>query len=89
MRSVGSSLSDYEDEEFETIIGDAEMVKGWNVFTSMLIQWRSSGAAAYALDYNVLPMLFKIYKIEDVELALQDIMIMEAKALEMIAKQNI
>ncbi|ALT58243.2 tail length tape measure protein [Escherichia phage JMPW1] len=54
----------------------------------MLTQWRSSGAGAYGLDYNVLPMLFKIYKIEDEELALQDVRIMEAKALEMVAKQN-
>ena len=54
----------------------------------MLTQWRSSGAGAYGLDYNVLPMMFKIYKIDDEELALQDVRIMEAKALEMIALNN-
>lgn len=64
------------------------MIKSWNVFTSMLTQWRSSGVGAYGLDYNVLPMMFKIYKIEDEELALQDVRTMEAKALEMIAQHN-
>ena len=34
----------------------------------MQTQWRSAGAGAYGLDYNVLPMLFRIYKIDDEEL---------------------
>lgn len=50
----------------------------------MQTQWRSSGTGAYGFDYNVLPMLFRIYKIEDEEMALNDLRIMEAKALEMM-----
>lgn len=64
------------------------MLKAWQVFTSMLTQWRSAGTGAYGLDYNVLPMLFKIYKIDDEELALQDVRTMEAKALEIMAQNN-
>lgn len=50
----------------------------------MQTQWRSAGCGAYGLDYNVLPMLFDIYKIDDREMALNDLRIMESKALEMM-----
>lgn len=50
----------------------------------MQTQWRTAGAGAYGFDYNVLPMLFKIYKIDDEEMALNDLRVMESKALEMI-----
>ena len=50
----------------------------------MQTQWRSAGGGAYGFDYNVLPMLFKIYKIDDEEMALNDLRIMESKALEMM-----
>ncbi|UWI82944.1 putative tape measure chaperone [Pseudomonas phage Motto] len=51
-------------------------------------QWRSAGMGAYGLDYNVLPMLFRIYKIDDEEAALNDLRIMESKALEMMQANN-
>lgn len=50
----------------------------------MQTQWRCSGSGAYGFDYNVLPMLFEIYKVEDREMALNDLRIMEQKALEMM-----
>ena len=40
------------------------------------------------LDYNVLPMLFKVYKIDDEEMALNDIRIMEAEALKYMNKKT-
>lgn len=50
----------------------------------MQTQWRTSMGGAYGFDYNVLNMLFDIYKIEDREMALNDLRIMEQKALEMM-----
>lgn len=50
----------------------------------MQTQWRCSVGGAYGFDYNVLPMLFEIYKVEDREMALNDLRIMEQKALEMM-----
>lgn len=54
----------------------------------MQTQWRVSAGGAYGFDYNVLPMLFKIYKIDDEETALNDLRIMESKALEMMHANN-
>lgn len=50
----------------------------------MQTQWRSTSGSVYGFDYNVLPMLFDIYNIDDREMALNDLRIMEQKALEMI-----
>lgn len=66
---------------------DESMAQSWDVFCSMSTQWRSSGAGVYGLDYNVLPFLFKVYNVTDEEMALNDIRIMEQKALEMINKK--
>ncbi|QPD96298.1 hypothetical protein [Enterobacter phage N5822] len=60
------------------------MMQSWDVFCAMQTQWRSAGGGAYGLDYNVLPMLFEIYKVTDREMALNDLRIMESKALEMM-----
>lgn len=76
--------ADYEGEEPPEIIFDECMMQSWDLFCAMQTQWRSSGAGAYGFDYNVLPMLFRIYKIDDEEMALNDLRIMESKALEMM-----
>lgn len=84
---MGFSLSDYEDEEPEEIVMDETMYQSWEIFCSMSTQWRSAGAGAYGLDYNVLPMLFRIYKIDDEEMALNDVRVMEALALQIMNKK--
>lgn len=66
------------------MIFDETMMQSWDIFCAMQTQWRSAGGGAYGFDYNVLPMLFDIYKVEDREMALNDLRIMESKALEMI-----
>lgn len=81
---MGLTRADYEDEEPPEIIFDESMMQSWDVFCAMQTQWRTTGAGAYGFDYNVLPMLFKIYKIDDEEMALNDLRVMESKALEMI-----
>lgn len=88
LRAAGLSKADYEDEEAEEIKFTEDMIAAWNVFIAMQTQWRSAGAGAYGLDYNVLPMLFRVYKITDEELALNDIRLLEAKALEMMHLNN-
>ena len=60
------------------------MMQSWDIFCAMQTQWRISMGGAYGFDYNVLNMLFDIYKIEDREMALNDLRIMEQKALEMM-----
>ncbi|URC25558.1 hypothetical protein [Escherichia phage EC167] len=60
------------------------MMQSWDIFCAMQTQWRCSGGGAYGFDYNVLPMLFEIYKVEDREMALNDLRVMEQKALEMM-----
>lgn len=79
--------SDYENEEPEELLFDASMMQSWDVFSSMQTQWRSAGSGAYGLDYNVLPMLFRVYKIDDEECALNDLRIMELRALELMHKK--
>lgn len=63
------------------------MSKAWDVFCAMSTQWRSAGAGAYGLDYNVLPMMFRIYKIDDEEMAMNDVRVMEHCALEIMNKK--
>lgn len=88
MRSVGLTREDYEGEEPPEVLFDESMAQSWDVFCAMGTQWRSAGMGAYGLDYNVLPMLFRIYKIDDEEAALNDLRIMESKALEMMQANN-
>ncbi|QXG07666.1 protein of unknown function DUF1799 [Erwinia phage Snitter] len=64
------------------------MYQSWDVFCAMATQWRSSGVGAYGLDYNVLPMLFRLYKIDDEEATFNDLRIMEIKALQIMRKQK-
>lgn len=78
---------DYDNEDPEILQFDAETYQSWEVFTAMQTQWRSAGAGAYGLDYNVLPMLFRIYKIDCEEMALNDVRVMEAEALKQMHKK--
>lgn len=80
--------ADFEGDEPEEIKFDETMLESWAVFTSMLTQWRSAGAGAYGLDYNVLPMMFELHGVKDKEVTFGDIRIMEAKALEVMAHNN-
>ena len=84
LEAVGLSRSDYEGEDPPEVIFDESMFQSWDLFCAMQTQWRSTSGSVYGFDYNVLPMLFDIYKIEDREMALNDLRIMEQKALEMI-----
>ena len=82
----GLTREDYENQDPEILLFDGSMYQSWEVFCAMQTQWRSAGAGAYGLDYNVLPMLFRIYKIDDEEMALNDIRVMEGEALKALRK---
>lgn len=84
LQAVGLSRDDFDDDEVEEIFVTQDMLDSWNIFMAMQTQWRSAGSGAYGLDYNVLPMMFDIYKIENRELALDDLRLLEAKALEIM-----
>lgn len=86
LADYGLTMEDYLNEEPEILELDSEMYAAWEVFCAMQTQWRSSGIGAIGLDYNVLPMLFRIYKIEDEELTLNDVRVMEAEALKRMHK---
>lgn len=76
--------SDYENEDTEELSFTEDMMQSWDVYCAMATQWRVGASGATGLDYNCLPFLFKVYKIDNDEMVLNDIRILEAKALEMM-----
>ncbi|AYJ73295.1 tail length tape measure protein [Cronobacter phage CS01] len=82
------SREDYEGEDPEEVIFDESMMESWDLFCAMQTQWRSAGGGPYGFDYNVLPMLFRVYRIDDEEAAFNDLRIMESKALEMLNQKS-
>lgn len=76
--------ADFEGEEPEEIAFDETLMASWDIFCALQTQWRCGAGGAYGFDYNVLPMLFEIYKIDDKEAVLNDVRVMEQKALEMM-----
>ncbi|ANM45883.1 hypothetical protein HAZELMIKA_15 [Klebsiella phage vB_KaeD_HazelMika] len=86
LEDYGLTREDYDNQDPEILLFDESMYQSWETFCAMQTQWRSAGAGAYGLDYNVLPMLFRIYKIDDEEMALNDIRVMEGEALKAMRK---
>ncbi|ATE86101.1 hypothetical protein Sd1_gp35 [Shigella phage Sd1] len=76
--------SDYEDEEPEELYFDDDMMLAWNVYQAASTQWRVGMSGATGIDYSVLPFLFDVYNVKDKEMTLNDLRILECKALEMM-----
>ena len=87
LEAWGLTREDYLNDEPEVLLFDESMHQSWEVFCAMQTQWRASVNGVYGLDYNVLPMLFKIYKIDDEEMTLNDVRIMEGQALKEMHKK--
>ena len=87
LAAVGMKRSDY-DQDAEEVIFDDGMMNSWDVFASMLTQWRTNGSSVYGLDYNVLPILFRVYKIDDEEMCFNDVRILEQAALAIMNKKT-
>lgn len=60
------------------------------VFVDIMTQWRTGAAGAVGLDYNVLPMVFDLRKIEGEERAevFDGVRVMESAALEAMRKKD-
>ena len=60
------------------------------VFIDIMTQWRTGAAGAVGLDYNVLPMVFELRKIDGEERAevFDGVRIMESAALETMRKKD-
>lgn len=84
----GMRRSDFDDEPPEEIPFSEDMQQSFDCFQAMSTQWRIGMNGPTGLDYNVLPMLFRIYKIDDEETALNDVRVMETLALTMIHKKK-
>ncbi|AAZ29264.1 hypothetical protein [Escherichia phage e4/1c] len=76
--------SDYEDEEPEELHFDDDMMLAWTVYQAASTQWRVGMNGATGIDYSVLPFLFDVYNVKDKEMTLNDLRILECKALEMM-----
>lgn len=76
--------SDYDDEEPEELFFDDDMMLAWTVYQAASTQWRVGMNGATGIDYSVLPFLFDVYNVKDKEMALNDLRILECKALEMM-----
>lgn len=76
--------SDYDDEEPEELYFDDDMMLAWTVYQAASTQWRVGMNGATGIDYSVLPFLFDVYNVKDKEMALNDLRILECKALEMM-----
>lgn len=54
----------------------------------MSTQWRyAPNGVITGLDYNTFPMVAKLYKIEDEEIAFEDLRVLERATLEIAHKQ--
>lgn len=76
--------SDYDDEEPEELFFDDDMMLAWTVYQAASTQWRVGINGATGIDYSVLPFLFDVYNVNDKEMTLNDLRILECKALEMM-----
>lgn len=76
--------SDYEDDEPEELFFDDDMMCAWNIYSASATQWRVGMNGATGLDYSVLPFLFDVYNVKDKEMVLNDLRILEYKALDMM-----
>jgi len=56
------------------------------LFLACDTQWRTSFSGVTGLDYNVLFSLFSLYSIEDKRSVLDDIKVMESRALQLFHK---
>ncbi|WP_423783659.1 DUF1799 domain-containing protein [Gibbsiella quercinecans] len=87
MREFGLRRSDYEEDLVQVQFSE-DMIESWEVFLAMSTQWRHGFNGPTGLDYNVLPMILKAYKIADEEMVINDVRILEGESLKQIRKLN-
>ena len=57
------------------------------MFLRCQTQWRMGPSGAIGLDYGVVLELFKLYNVKDRQVVMEEIQIMEARALELLNEQ--
>lgn len=67
---------------------DEQTAQSWQLFQAMQTQWRIGMNGPTGLDYNTLPLLFDLYKIDNREAALLDLQILEGEYLKEIYKKS-
>lgn len=87
LREFGLRREDYE-EDLEEIPFTKSMYSHWELFQALSTQWREGFNGPTGIDYNVLPFMFDLYRIEDKEAAFYDLRILEAETLSQIRKMN-
>ncbi|MCE0845966.1 DUF1799 domain-containing protein [Buttiauxella sp. A2-C1_F] len=77
----------YTPEDVEEEVGILPSVwPSFAVFSSLATQWRVGTGGATGIDYNVLPWMFEMHRVEDAAACLADIQIMEHEALTTMSK---
>lgn len=59
------------------------------MFLRCQTQWRMGPSGAIGLDYGVVLELFKLYNVKDRQVVMEEIQIMEARALELLNEQAV
>jgi hypothetical protein len=74
-----------EAKPFEVLPENWEAVQ---TFMRCQTQWRTSMAGLIGLDYGAVQWLLRLYEVEDHRSALEDLQIMEAAVLSVVAKRG-
>jgi hypothetical protein len=72
-------------QAFEVLPENWEAVQ---MFVRCQTQWRTSMAGLIGLDYGAVEWLLRLYGVEDPRSVLEDLQIMEAAVLSVIAKRS-
>jgi hypothetical protein len=72
-------------KHFEVLPENWESVQ---LFIRCQTQWRTSMAGLIGLDYGAVQWLLRLYEVEDHRFALEDLQIMEAAVLSVVAKRG-
>ena len=62
--------------------------EAFTIFSTLATQWRVGASGATGLDYNVLPWVFQLHRVEDAAACMADIRIMESEALKVMHKET-
>lgn len=84
LASFGLTPEDVEEE-----VGILPSVwEAFTVFSALATQWRVGASGATGLDYNVLPWVFQLHRVEDAAACMADLQIMESEALKVMHKET-
>lgn len=86
LADYGLRREDYE-QDLDVVHFTEEMAISWDLFLAMSTQWRQGSGGPTGLDYNALPIVMKLYKIDDDEALFNDLRILEGETLRLFYKK--